>query len=71
MNSNNFDSWRWLWTVTTLIVFLRVADDKEVTIVRLEYELDDKRSTYIYTYICMYIYIYIYIYIYVIYNLYT
>ena len=39
------------------MVFLRVADDKEATIVRLEYEFDNKRSMYIYIYIyaCTYI----------------
>ena len=34
------------------MVFLRVADDKEATIVRLEYEFDNKRSIYIYIYAC-------------------
>ena len=47
------------------MVFGRVAEDKEVTILRLKGGLDAKRSLLIYMYVYTYIYIYKYIYIYI------
>ena len=45
---------RCLETVAILMAFGCVAEDKEVTIVRLEDGLDAERSVYIYIYVCKY-----------------